>query len=199
MVAEAELSVDEWRRQRSVYRDRGCVSPLRRGFAAFYLNRCNRSGIIRNGGPIGGVAQAGRWKLDARFNKDGLSARCRRVADYAERIRVSAFDGMQFIERCDDPSTFLFIDPPYYVKGPSLYLNSLDADYHVALADQLRTTSGPAWVLTYDDCPEVRTLYSEWAQIRSLSLNYSASGRTRARELLIAPRWMDLPPHRLLA
>lgn len=198
MLSEVDVTIDEWRRQRAVHRRGGRVPRLRRGFAAFYLNRCNRSGIIRKGGPIGGLHQSGRWKLDARFNKDALLDRCRRIVEYADRIRVSQMDGLDFIRQCDPSDTFLFIDPPYYVKGPTLYLNSLDADYHAALADQLRGMDDAAWVLTYDDSPDVRRLYSGWTQVRSLSLNYSASGRTHARELLIAPPWMQFPPHDLL-
>src|SRR5947208_16899159 len=55
MLTNTSVSIAEWHRQRDAYRDRGHLSPLRRGFAAFYLNRCNRSGIIMNGGPIGGL------------------------------------------------------------------------------------------------------------------------------------------------
>src|SRR5260221_1457543 len=55
MVGGARLSMAEWRRQREVYRRKGRVSQLLRGFSAFYLNRCNRSGIIASGGPIGGL------------------------------------------------------------------------------------------------------------------------------------------------
>src|SRR6267154_345158 len=69
LIAETRVSMAEWRRQRDIYRSKERVSRLRRGFAAFYLNRCNRSGIIMNGGPIGGVKQLGEWKLNARFNK----------------------------------------------------------------------------------------------------------------------------------
>ena len=63
------VTVEEWKRWRDIYRG-GAASRLERGFAAFYLNRCNRSGIIDGGGVIGGIEQRGRWKIDARFNKD---------------------------------------------------------------------------------------------------------------------------------
>ena len=44
------------------------------GFAAFYLNRTNRSGIL-NAGVIGGKKQDGKWEMDARFNRDNLASR----------------------------------------------------------------------------------------------------------------------------
>ena len=146
-----------------------------------------------NGGPIGGVIQNGQWKLNARFNKSELRRRCERVAEYADRIRVSGNDGLLFVESLDPQSTFFFIDPPYYRKGPTLYLNGLDSAYHERLAARLKTMREQAWVLTYDDCPEVRRLYRGWATIRPFSLRYSATKSGSGDEVLIAPKWMRLP------
>ena len=193
MIRTAPLTVDEWKRQRAIYRDPGSGSRLERAFAAFYLNRCNHSGIIGDGGPIGGIAQTGKWPLDARFNRQGLVRRCERVARQQSRIRISALDGIEFVRSLADTGAFFFIDPPYFRKGPTLYLNALDPPYHARLAQFLRTLSDSPWVLTYDDCAEVRALYEEWATVRSYSLRYSASSRRRGGELLIAPRWMILP------
>jgi len=193
LLSKSPINMAEWRRQRDVYRDSGRVSRVRRGFAAFYLNRCNRSGIIVNGGPIGGIGQEGRWRLDARFNKLDLHRRCARIAEYRERIHVSGTDGLKFIRQLDAKSTFFFIDPPYFEKGPMLYLNALNDDYHSALADLLKATTNAGWVLTYDDCDRIRELYSDWATVRPFSLRYAAAERRRGTELLIAPLWMRLP------
>lgn len=193
ILSKTRVSIAEWRRQRDVYRDSGRISRLRRGFSAFYLNRCNRSGIIMNGGPIGGVAQAGKWKLDARFNKLELRRRCEKVAEYRERIRVSCDDGLHLIDRLDPKSTFFFVDPPYFEKGPTLYLNALDEDYHAVLAARLKAMCDAAWVLTYDDCPKVRRMYRGWAAIRAFSLRYAAAERRTGKEVLITPKWMRLP------
>jgi DNA adenine methylase len=193
LLSSTRVSIAEWRRQRDAYRSRGRVGRLHRGFAAFYLNRCNRSGIIMNGGPVGGISQAGKWKVNARFNKDELRQRCERVAEYRDRISVSCRDGIEFIEAMDPRTTFYFIDPPYFEKGPTLYLNALDEDYHRALAARLRSMSSASWVLTYDDCPEVRRLYRGWAAIRPFSLGYSTYERRSGTEVLITPKWMRLP------
>lgn len=192
-LSRTRVSMPEWRRQRERYRATKRQSHLNRGFAAFYLNRCNRSGIIMNGGPIGGVKQLGTWKLNARFNKADLRRRCQRIAEFGSRIHVSNKDGMEFIEDCDPKSMFFFIDPPYYEKGEALYLNSLKVTYHQALAERLRAMPGAAWILTYDDCHEVRRLYRGWTNIRPFSLRYSASERRSGNEVLIAPKWMRLP------
>lgn len=193
MLAEVSVEMAEWQRQREIYRTPNRVSRLRRGFAAFYLNRCNRSGIIMNGGPIGGVKQTGRWKLDARFNKRELQCRCEKVAEYRDRIHVSCLDGIEFIQRLDAESTLFFIDPPYFFKGKTLYLNALSEEYHVTLADQLKSMKDKAWLLTYDDCPEIREMYKDWATIRAFSLRYAAAERRSGNEVLISPEWMRLP------
>lgn len=193
MLVKTRVSMAEWRRQREVYRSAGRVSRLRRAFAAFYLNRCNRSGIIMNGGPIGGVKQKGRWKLNARFNKSELRRRCERVAEYRDRIHVSGQDGIDFIDSLDSRSIFFFIDPPYFAKGKTLYLNALNEEYHAALAARLRSMRDAAWVLTYDDCPQIRRMYRGWATIRPFSLRYVAAERRIGTEVLIAPKWMRLP------
>lgn len=193
MLQKTRVSMAEWRRQRDVYRNGGRLSRLRRGFSTFYLNRCNRSGIIVDGGPIGGVKQTGKWKLNARFNKPDLRRRCEKVAEYRNRIHVSCRDGIEFIESINAESTLFFVDPPYLVKGKTLYLNALDEEYHIALADRLKSMTDAAWVLTYDDCPEIRRMYRGWATIRPFSLRYAAAERRYGKEVLIAPKWMRLP------
>ena len=193
LLSGADITMEEWRIQRENYRKSSRISMVRRGFATFYLNRCNRSGIIVNGGPIGGLKQNGKWKLDARFNKVDLRRRCEKVAEYRKRIVVSCEDGIEFIRQTDAHPTMFFIDPPYLEKGRTLYLDVLDDDYHRALARRLRSMSEKPWVLTYDDCRQVRNMYSDWAKIRPYSLGYTAHKRRRGSEVLIVPRWMELP------
>ena len=191
-LEERPVSVEEWRRWRDVYRSAG-AARLERGFAAFYLNRCNRSGIIKNGGVIGGIEQHGRWKIDARFNKDTLRERLERIADERDRIFVSNLDGIDLIDTLDPELTLFFIDPPYFKKGPALYLDGLDPEYHLRLAQKLRGMPEAAWVLTYDDCAEIRELYGAWAAVSPFSLRYTASERRQGREVLITPEWLRLP------
>lgn len=193
LLSATRVSMAEWRRQRDIYRARGRRSRLRHAFAAFYLNRCNRSGIIMNGGPIGGVKQSGEWKLDARFNKQDLLARCAKVSQYRDHIVASGLDGIDFIDTMDSIRPFFFIDPPYYGKGRTLYLNALNDKYHGRLAERLRAMEDEAWVLTYDDCSEVRRLYRGWARVRPFALRYAASERRGGKELMITPKWMRLP------
>ncbi len=193
LLDERPVSVEEWIRQRDIYRAGG-PSRLELGFSAFYLNRCNRSGIIKDGGVIGGLDQSGPWKISARFNRPKLRERLQRVAEHRQQIGVTGLDGIEFIGTLDRASTMFFIDPPYYGKGSRLYLNVPLPDYHERLAEKLRGIGDSAvWVLTYDDCPEVRNLYEEWANIQSFSLRYTAAERRQGEEVLITPKALRTP------
>ncbi len=84
------LTVEEWKRQREIYRrrDEPGLDKLDLGFATFFLNRTNRSGVLR-GGMIGGLKQEGTYKLDARFNKETLRTRIEAVGKHRSKILVS--------------------------------------------------------------------------------------------------------------
>lgn len=191
-VRTVPLTIAQWKKQRKTYRDfKRC--EFDRGFAMFYLNRCNRSGIINNGGCIGGLKQQGEYRLDARFNRKTLADRIDRIAACRDRIDICNRDARRIISVNKRVERFFFIDPPYYHKGQELYLNALDHDYHAKLAVHLKTLNSRNWVLTYDDCPEIRKLYCGWARIRRFSLQYTAARRRRASELFIAPHELNVP------
>jgi len=170
---------------------------LRLGFATFYLNRCNRSGIIGNAGLIGGVKQSGKWKLDARFNRGELARRIGRLALYADRIELFNLDAMDFLRNyVSKPKvaqkSFVYLDPPYFAKGSQLYLNFYCPDDHRCLARYLRREAKFLWVMSYDNVPEIRALYGDFAQI-PFNLGYSAREWRLGKELLIFKRRVAFP------
>lgn len=189
LLRDTPLTVDEWLRQRQVYRNPSRHSGLRVGFATFYLNRCNRSGIIGNAGLIGGLQQTGKWKLDARFNREELAERVARVARYRERIALSNLDAIDFLRGLHaDPRlsgrAFVYLDPPYYDKGSQLYLDHYAHTDHAKLADFLRAHAAFIWVMSYDNVPQIRKLYRPFRQV-SFNLGYSAHDWRLGKELLI--------------
>ena len=198
LVRQTRVTIPEWKRQREIYRSPSRHSQVALGFSGFYLNRCNRSGIIVNGGPIGGVRQTGRWKLNARFNKPELIRRIERVALYKSRITIRNDDALTFLKRvvakCDPDRTLVYLDPPYYEKGSQLYLNYYTPEDHKMLAAFLKANRKMKWVLSYDDVPEVRELYRDVRRIR-YGLNYSASSARRGREILFFSDSMEIPAH----
>jgi DNA adenine methylase len=200
-LLSVQLTLGEWRRQQEIYRDPSALS-FDRGFATFYLNRTNRSGIIRGGGPIGGVAQRSKWGIDARFNRRALAFRIEQIAKYADRIEVTNDDGLDTIvmaaELCSRDrfrdKIFFFIDPPYVGKGDLLYYNNMEEDDHEELSRYLLGQCPWPWVVTYDDCELIRDLYSDCV-VCDVGVTYSACERGVGRELLIAHPSLRMPGH----
>ncbi|ATU20615.1 DNA methyltransferase [Bifidobacterium choerinum] len=180
-----EPTIEQWHHWRAVLRDP--VSELERGFAFFFLNRTCRSGVI-NGGVIGGLAQRGRYRVDARYNKEQLRGKLEYLGRVAERIEVRGDDGVEVVrDYAGRPGAFVYADPPYVVKGSSLYLNAFDEERHRALAEVLVLECGGTWMLTYDDAPLVEELYGGMPG-GLFSLRYSAANHRIAREAMVFSR-----------
>ena len=194
-IRSIPLNLDEWRNQRATYRD-SAAPDFERGFAMFYLNRTNRSGVL-HAGVIGGQKQSGSYKIDARFNREELAKRVEAIGSRSDDITVTSLDGTEFIRIKLDAGAFVYADPPYYEKGALLYLNAFDDDAHEALADLLTNRPDATWLLTYDDCAAIRRLYRGRYQ-GTFELPYSAHKAERARELMVMStpvrRAMDLLP-----
>lgn len=186
------VSISEWKKQKAVYEDvrsRG----LDLAFATFYLNRTNRSGIIE-AGPIGGMEQTGKWKIDARFNKSGLIKRFEKIKEYRDNIDVTPEDGIALLEgfkREKRMNLFIFLDPPYFEKGQSLYLNSYGEEEHKQLAHCIQG-SILKWVMTYDETSYIRQLYPK-QNIETFELFHSAHVLKKGKEILIYPPYIEVP------
>lgn len=191
LVDAAPLTVAEWTCQREIYEKPRGRTTVELGFAAFFLNRCNRSGILTNGGVIGGLDQTGRWKIDARFNKAELRRRIERISAYRESIEISNMDAVRFLRRrvsgsSDRSKLFVYLDPPYFVKGSRLYLNYYEPSDHAKLARFLRRLRAVNWLVTYDNANEIRKLY-DWCNVVDFQLRYSAYSSKDGCEIVIAP------------
>jgi DNA adenine methylase len=178
-----------------VYRRAATAPLLHLGFAAFFLNRTNRSGIIESAGMIGGARQRGRWKLDARYNGPELAERIARVARYRDRIGVFNLDAVDFLRHCAGdlpPRALAYLDPPYYVKGQQrLYANYYNDADHATIAGVLPSLKFP-WVVSYDDAPQIRRLYRGYRRT-SYSLRYTAAAPRRGAEVIFFSDGLVLP------
>jgi DNA adenine methylase len=184
-IESTPVTLEEWGRQRDIYREKDVSRPLDLGFATFFLNRTNRSGVM-NAGVIGGRSQQGRYRIDARFNRVELVERVRRIQGKKRSIEITNLDGADLLrDRLNEDDHFFYIDPPYYDKGSFLYLNSFDDAQHASLAGLLREHRMRAWLVTYDDVEEIRDLYKGFYQ-GTFKLQYSAHRSDVAEERLIA-------------
>ena len=194
LLEHTPLTVEEWKNQREVYRRRHQVDvdPVALGFATFYLNRTSRSGVL-GAGVIGGFAQEGSYKIDARFDKDVLRRRIEKLAELSGKIRVTRQDGAARLrEYLPKENVFAYVDPPYVEKGNSLYMSAFNSGDHRALAKVLNGHANMNWVLTYDVADVIRRLYKA-RDISEFQLLYSAHlrgtnkqlKRPTARELIV--------------
>ncbi len=196
LIEKTNVTVRMWRRQKSVLQNPSGHSGLEIGFATFFLNRCNRSGVL-NAGPIGGVRQAGKYSIDVRFNRDGLIRKVEKIGLYRERISVSNLDGVTFLRRfagtrnAEKGKCLVYMDPPYFDKARRLYAFYFrDAD-HERLAGYLRGGPEYQWIVSYDDSAAVRRLYPGEKNV--LLKSYSVHSARIGRELVIASRGCLLP------
>ncbi len=193
-IESTAVTMDEWYRQRQIFKNSDTVDLSDLGFATFFLNRTNRSGII-SGGVIGGQKQTGRWKLDSRFTKGELIRRIRRVSEYRDRIHLYRKDALDFTNEIVAGlglNVLAFYDPPYIDLGNALYLNNYALDDHRKLSNAIRHIPQP-WIVTYDYEAAVRYELFPGHRRMSFELSYSAQDRRRGREAMFFSTEMLLP------
>ena len=172
-------------KQKSIYLNDNSHYSLELGFATFYLNRTNRSGIL-SAGPIGGYSQEGKYKIDARFNRDVLIEKVRKIAKYKTHIKLYNKEIESFIIHYlpkYQNSAFIYFDPPYYNKGKELYKNFLVHDDHVRISNLIKNIEC-SWMVTYDDVNEIRELYNEYI-CKRFDLAYSLANSGKKTEIML--------------
>lgn len=191
-IIDTPITLEEREKQLSVYRSSCDHSLSAVGFASLFLNRTSRSGIL-TGGVIGGKNQTGKWKLDARFNKKELISRINLIAKYRDKIDVHQKDAIELIREISHhlpAQSLVYLDPPYYHKGGELYRNAYGHDDHQSVANAVRDLEVP-WVVTYDDCDEIASLY-DWADGGRFEIYYSASKKRRNETELVFYKGLEL-------
>lgn len=182
-IKEIPISVAEWDKQSEIYKKGEIGFEL--GFAAFYLNRCNHSGVMK-GGIIGGKEQKGRYKIGCRFNKEALIERIKTIAKFKDKINIYQEDTLSFLQKKEMQSVLknclLYLDPPYYVKGHQLYKNHYKAQDHQNIAKIMRELKG-FWVVSYDNVPEIQDLYKGFKK-QEFNLNYCVGPARKGKEVM---------------
>jgi DNA adenine methylase len=139
-------------------------SELNFVYQYYYLNRTSFSGKMKN--PSWGYRPKRslppyRWK--------------ERIVPCGEKLFNTKITNLDFadviLEKSKGKKVLMFLDPPYYhAKQESHYTFSFKKEDHERLEKACRKTPH-SFFLTYDDCPEIRELYS-WANIFSLQFYY---------------------------
>lgn len=193
-IRDKPVSIAEWRKQKHIRENSKDFDLLDLGFSTFFLNRTNRSGII-TGGVIGGIEQIGKWKIDARYNKENLIERIKRIARYKSRIHLyneNAYDFLKDVSPALTNRVLIYLDPPYYNKGQELYENHYQHEDHVLIAQLVAENIDKNWIITYDNLPVIQELYSKFRHL-TYNISYSASKRYKGSEIMIFCDNLTLP------
>ncbi len=175
-IERTDITIENWKKYKEIQKKPESVSLFELAKSTFFLNRTNISGVIK-GGVIGGMKQQGKYKIDARFNKQDLIRRIKKIYSARHRITVSNFDGIQFINNLDKKKheIFIYLDPPYYKKGADLYMNYYLQQDHQRLSRNVKGLHNK-WMVSYDNQEFIFNLYAEKKKVIH-SLSQSASNR----------------------
>jgi DNA adenine methylase len=194
MISAASLTVDEWKRRRDIVRAPSGHSELEVGFSTFYLNRCNRSGVL-SGGLIGGLSQTGKWKMDARFSRNELIRRIEVIAAKNSLITIKNWDAERFMAEhipTLPEKSLIYCDPPYFDKASRLYLNSYKEDDHARIAKTIQKKLTRKWVVSYDSAPQILAYYNK-SRSFLYDLQYNASRAYKGKEIFVFSDNLILP------
>jgi len=195
LIQDTPVTIEEWTRQKAIFRDSRHNCCLELGFSTLFLNRCNRSGILL-ANPIGGLSQTGKWDISCRYNKVALAKKIIAIAERANKITAMHNDAIDFLRILNNHrhmNMFVYLDPPYYSFGQGLYMNAYTDEDHSALAGFMQAQALFPWIMTYDDNAKIRAIYTG-CHVTEFNLNYSAHRSRKGCELLIRPEEVIVPP-----
>lgn len=195
-IYRTELTVDNWRKQKKIQDNKQKENNLLKlGFSTFYLNRTNRSGIL-DGGPIGGLDQKGAYLIDCRFNKKELVKRIRLIAAHKAKIHLRNLDAIDLIKdlqnRSATKNVIFYFDPPYYLKGPSLYMSHYTHDDHVRVGREIAKIKNSRWIVSYDNTVEIKNIYSRY-RLQEYTFYHTAHSARVGKEALFYSKNLKVP------
>ncbi len=196
LVIKTPLTVAAWDKQKRILENPADHTEVELGFATFFLNRTNRSGIL-NGGIIGGRDQTGPWKIDARFNAGELVHRIEAIARMGDRIKLTRQDALKFLKSGVarwPKETLIYLDPPYYVKGRDLYYDFYEQKDHARVAGFVTgSITHQRWIVSYDNVQPIRDLYNQTRCV-VYDIGYSARSASQGSEVMFFCDGLKIPP-----
>ena len=194
MVREFKPSADKFFEFKSQDGDTG-VDPLLAGFRKLAIHQMSVSGFgVMSGTCLGGRKQENaRYPVGCRWNPirlaEHIANRHSQMRRFGSRLSITCKDFSRVLENCP-PRCFVYLDPPYVEKGEMLYKHGMDETEHRRLADAVAGMRCE-WMLSYDDHPLIRELYSQ-CEFREIAVTYSnatnaAITRPKNKEILILP------------
>ena len=187
LIEETDVTIENWQKAKEIQKNKKGVALLELGFSTFFLNRTNISGII-NAGVIGGIEQKGKYKMDCRFNKKDLINRIKKIAEYKKNITIYNLNAVKLIKKIQKKEsclqTIFYFDPPYYLKGSSLYVNYYNHTDHEEIAKMIKEIKKSEWIISYDNTSQIQKIYSWINKKIEYSVTHTAYEAKVGKEVL---------------
>lgn len=192
LINSTPITLVERELQKNIFNNTNKYSMLEVAFSTLFLNRTNRSGVLK-AGPIGGQKQDGKYLLNCRFNKEKIIEKILHITQFRDNIELFNLNAIDFIEIINQNCGQLFVnfDPPYYNKGAELYTNFFVDNDHIQLKKAIDNVKHP-WITTYDYCEFIENLYQEYRH-EIITLSYSAGKSKKGHELLFYSNDLHIP------
>jgi DNA adenine methylase len=194
-IRTTKITVENWNKFKKIHRNKDHETTFDLGFATFFLNRTNHSGVI-DGGIMGGRHQKGNYKIDCRFNKAELIERIKLIAKHKKNIHLYNLDALKLIEKIQtnrsNKNTIFYFDPPYYLKGPSLYMNHYKHNDHKEVSEKIQKIKNIKWIVSYDNTPKIKKLYSD-SKMKEYSFFHTAYEIREGKEVLFYSNDLIIP------
>lgn len=198
-IQSTDITIKNWEKQKEIQQSKNQEKDLLKlGFSTLFLNRTNYSGII-DGGMLGGPKQKSSYKIDCRFNKEELIRRIQLIVKYKDSINLYQLDAMDLVKNIENQTKskniIFYFDPPYFLKGQSLYMNSYDPGDHKEVSEKIKKIKNARWIVSYDDVSQINQLYKD-KNIKKIHyfLNHSAYKQKRGKEVLFCSAGINYIP-----
>lgn len=192
-ILSIPINMDSWFEQKQIFEQHDS-KLFELGFATFFLNRTNRSGILK-AGVIGGKNQSGKYSISERFHKENLTKRIELIYKVKDKIYLFNLDVIDFISEVSNvmkQNSVIYLDPPYYNKGKDLYMNHFQHIDHIILKDYIETLDQYNWIVTYDNTPQINEIY-QGIKKKFYNLNYSLINASKGQEVLFVKKNLKVP------
>lgn len=183
-IRKTEISINLWKKLKTS----NPKTLLNMAFKCLYLNRTSFSGSLATStGPIGGMTQRSKYKIDCRFNRERIAERIENLAQFKTKVQVYNMDFRQLVTSIrssrenSKKQYFWYLDPPFFHKANKLYRFYFNDNDHKELQKLLTKLNG-RWVLSYDLCKETIDAFQNHPGYRLIDTRYTA-GRPLDMEL----------------
>ena len=189
LIENTDITIENWKKMKKIQQQKETTSLIELGFSTLFLNRTNRSGII-NAGVIGGLDQKGNYKMDCRFNKLDIIRKIKLIAKHKKQIELYNLDAIDLIKNIkkesNNKNTILYFDPPYFLKGPGLYMNSYKKNDHKRVSEEIQKIKNIHWIVSYDNHSEIKDIYKWVGKRKTIEFNvqHSAYATRLGEEIL---------------